>query len=60
MGLQNYHINRTLEQYKACLVVEGHTQQKGIDYLDTFSPVTKLIVAKVFLSLTAIFGWSIT
>ena len=50
----------TLERHKALLVAKGYTQQEGIDFLDTFSPVAKLTTIKVLLALSAIFHWSLT
>ncbi|RVW26427.1 Retrovirus-related Pol polyprotein from transposon RE1 [Vitis vinifera] len=46
--------------YKARLVAKRFTQQEGIDYLDTFSPIAKLVTVKMLLSLVAIHGWSLT
>ena len=55
-----YQLNGSLERYKTCLVAKGHTQQEGIDYLDTFSPVAKLTTVKVLFSLPIVYGWSLT
>ena len=41
----------SIDEYKACLVVRGFTQQQGIDYRDTFSPVVKPATVRVVLSL---------
>ncbi|KAA0063422.1 Retrovirus-related Pol polyprotein from transposon TNT 1-94 [Cucumis melo var. makuwa] len=54
-----YHADGTVDKYKARLVTKGYGQQEDIDFLDTFSPVAKIVTVKVLLSLTASFGWSL-
>ena len=52
-----YNSNGTLERYKARLVAKGFTQTFGIDYLETFAPMTKLNTVRVLLSLVVNLDW---
>ena len=54
-----YKSDRSIERYKAWLVVKSYAQQEGIDFFDTFSPIAKLVIVKVLLALAAIHKWSL-
>ena len=47
-----------VERYKACLVAKGFTQKEGIDYKETFSPVSLKDSFRIIMALMAHFNLS--
>ncbi|KAM0994541.1 hypothetical protein EV2_010368 [Malus domestica] len=53
------NLDRNIAQYKARLVAQGFSQELGIDYLDTFSPVVRHTTVRMILALAAIKHWDL-
>ncbi|GKE52829.1 ribonuclease H-like domain-containing protein, partial [Tanacetum coccineum] len=54
-----FHADGTLSRYKARLVANVSSQQLGVDFDETFSPVVKLATIHTVLSLSVSCKWSI-
>jgi len=45
--------------YKAPLVIKGYKQKEGIDYDETYAPVSKMATFRLILALAAQYGWDV-
>jgi len=51
--------DRSVDKYKACLVVRGFTQIYGVDYYNTYSPVAWLASFRLILTVAVRNDWDI-
>ena len=53
------HSDGSIARHKVRLVARGFSQELGLDYGETFSPVVKPTTIKLVLALAAYFNWSL-
>jgi hypothetical protein len=51
--------NGNIEKYKAKFVARGFSQKEGVDYEETFSPVSRYTSIWTIISLSLVMGWKI-
>ena len=44
-----------IDKYKARLVVKGYKQREGLDYFDTYSPITRITSIRMLISIAAVY-----
>ncbi|XP_048434594.1 uncharacterized mitochondrial protein AtMg00810-like [Pyrus x bretschneideri] len=49
----------TVSRYKARLVAQVYTQEQGLDYFETLSPVVRHTTVRIISALAAQFGWQL-
>ena len=49
----------TIEKQKARLVAKGFRQKEGLDYFDTYLPVTRITSIRMLIALVAVYGLEI-
>nr|GEU37655.1 hypothetical protein [Tanacetum cinerariifolium] len=54
-----FYADGTLRRYKACLVANDSSQQLGVDFDETFSPVVKPAIVRTVFSLDVSHKWPI-
>uniref|UniRef100_A0A803PJ98 Reverse transcriptase Ty1/copia-type domain-containing protein n=1 Tax=Cannabis sativa TaxID=3483 RepID=A0A803PJ98_CANSA len=52
-----YNSDGSIERCKAHLVAKGYTQQKALDFFDTFSTIPKMVAFKLQLAIVTIKQW---
>ena len=53
------HYDGSIECYKAHLVAKSFTQEYGIDYKETFTPVTRISSVRALLAVAAASKWDL-
>ena len=51
---RKWKVDGSIDKYKARLVIKGYRQTEGLDYFDTYSPVTRINSIRMVLAIAAL------
>jgi len=54
-----HNINGFMNRYKTRLVAKGYAQTYGIDYEETYSPLTKMVIVRTIIVMATTKRWSL-
>jgi len=54
-----HNANGSVKKYKTRLIIKGYAQTYGIDYEETYSPVTKMTIMRSIIVMVATKRWSL-
>ena len=46
--------DESIDKYKTKLVVKGYRQKQGLDYFDTYSPVTRITSIRILIAIASL------
>ena len=49
----------SINKYKARLVVKGFRQREGLDYFDTYSPITRITSIRMLIAIASLYNLEI-
>ena len=49
-----FHVDGSIDKYKTKLVIKGYKQIEGLDYFDTYSPMTRINSIRMMLTIAAL------
>ena len=52
-----YKVDGFIKRYKARLITKGFTQKEGLDYIETFNHIAKMVSIKRVLAVAAVKDW---
>ncbi|KAL0431969.1 UNVERIFIED_CONTAM: Retrovirus-related Pol polyprotein from transposon TNT 1-94 [Sesamum radiatum] len=56
---RKYKADGYIDKYKARLVAKGFKQKEGLDFFDTYSPVTRIMSIRVLIAIAALYDFEI-